>query len=1146
MRDQRPGAGESAGKSAIALAVQFSVLAVVCAAAPAWAATLTRGPYLQLLTPDSVTIVWNTDAAASCSLAIRPVGGAETVIVGEAGKVCAIAVDGLAAGTHYSYVPQANSVPLCSEVIFRTDDPKLQDYSFLVFGDSGTGSSHQMMVGDRMLESPAHFILHVGDMSQRDGGASEYDPQFFWPYEDLIGEVVLWPCRGNHDTHINNGAPWREAFYTPGNNPAGSEDYYSFDFGNAHVIVLDSNADTSPGGAQYRFLDEDLGANTAMWNFVVFHHTIYSAGNKHGGNMRIRENLVPLFDEHGVDIVFTGHDHDYERTEALRSNGIVGPGEGTVYVTTGGGGGSLSGVGSNWFTAYSESAFHFVQVSVIGGSLLLEMVREDGAIRDSMRLEKGSPPICGDDLVNQPGERCDGADDALCPGECDLNCMCPPICGDGIVNQAAEECDGTDDNSCVAGCDPECVCEEAPLILDLEPAADTYIEKGTEATWDHGAAEHMDVAKNPRGISYLKFDLDGLTEPVESATLRLYCINASDDGGTVYAVADSSWVEGSGNGIDGGSKGGPGLTWIEVDKNGDGVLDELDGSAYVPDFTQPVVSLGGVSKGQTLRLDVTMAFQEGPGMYTLAISGGSRDGATYSSRERLIAERRPMLHLELDSDRSCTPDGTRCADGDLCTWPDTCQGGDCVAGNPVICAALDQCHDAGTCDPATGRCSNPPSEDGTPCADVSLCTQGDVCVAGVCTGENRVICTALDQCHGTGVCDPATGSCSRPLKPDRTPCNDGNACTQRDMCVAGVCVGADPVICAALDRCHDAGVCDPATGVCAHPAKVHGTPCEDGMLCNGAEACVNGRCEPGMPVDCDDGVGCTEDVCDEATGTCVHTPQDVACDNGIHCDGVESCHAEAGCVTEPADCDDQIPCTVDVCDEKAGGCAHLPDDESCDDGSVCTTDVCSPVRGCEYTESGVCQPIALDLEPVADTYIEKGAEGTWDHGAAGHLDADTRPRGIIYLKFDLGGLAAPVKAATLRLYCMNASDDGGTVYPVADSSWLEGSGNGIDNSSAGGPGLTWIRVDTNEDGVVDERDGSPYVPDFAQPVVSLGGVSKGQTPQVDVTTAVQSGAGMYTLAITNNSSDGVTYWSREHSNPDRRPALHLELGTPGP
>ncbi len=79
--------------------------------------------------------------------------------------------------------------------------------------------------------------------------------------------------------------------------------------------------------------------------------------------------LVPIFETYGVDVVFSGHDHDYERTEALRSNGIVEPGEGTVYVTTGGGGGSLNGVGSKWFTAYSESVLHFVRVSVAGGSL---------------------------------------------------------------------------------------------------------------------------------------------------------------------------------------------------------------------------------------------------------------------------------------------------------------------------------------------------------------------------------------------------------------------------------------------------------------------------------------------------------------------------------------------------------------------------------------------------------------------------------------------------------------------------------------------------------------------------------------------------------------------------------------------------------
>ena len=100
----------------------------------------------------------------------------------------------------------------------------------------------------------------------------------------------------------------------------------------------------------------------------------------------------------------------------------------------------------------------------------------------------------------------------------------------------------------------------------------------------------------------------------------------------------------------------------------------------------------------------------------------------------------------------------------------------------------DQCHDAGVCDPATGACSNPIKADGTACNDGDACTQSDSCQAGVCTGSNPVVCGASDQCHDAGVCDPATGACTDPVKPDGTACTDGNACTTADACEAGVCV----------------------------------------------------------------------------------------------------------------------------------------------------------------------------------------------------------------------------------------------------------------------------------------------------------------------------------------------------------------------
>ena len=174
------------------------------------------------------------------------------------------------------------------------------------------------------------------------------------------------------------------------------------------------------------------------------------------------------------------------------------------------------------------------------------------------------------------------------------------------------------------------------------------------------------------------------------------------------------------------------------------------------------------------------------------------------------------------------PDGVACTDGDACTQTDTCHSGACVGTAPVVCTALDQCHDAGVCDRASGTCSNPDKANGSACSDGDACTQSDSCQAGVCTGADPVVCTALDQCHDAGVCDPASGTCSNPNKTDGAACADGDACTQTDSCQSGICTGTNPVVCAALDQCHDAGVCDPASGTCSNPSKADGSACSDG------------------------------------------------------------------------------------------------------------------------------------------------------------------------------------------------------------------------------------------------------------------------------------------------------------------------------
>lgn len=183
-------------------------------------------------------------------------------------------------------------------------------------------------------------------------------------------------------------------------------------------------------------------------------------------------------------------------------------------------------------------------------------------------------------------------------------------------------------------------------------------------------------------------------------------------------------------------------------------------------------------------------------------------------------------------------DATACSDGNGCTQTDSCLAGACVGSNPVVCTALDQCHNAGACAPATGVCSaSLPKGDGAACDDASLCTQTDSCLAGVCTGSNPITCPAAGQCFDVAACVAATGMCPLTPKGNGTVCTDGNACTMADSCQAGACSGA-PVVCTALDDCHDVGTCG-AGGVCANPLKADGSPCGP----NNMKMCMAGVCQ---------------------------------------------------------------------------------------------------------------------------------------------------------------------------------------------------------------------------------------------------------------------------------------------------------------
>jgi MYXO-CTERM domain-containing protein len=156
-------------------------------------------------------------------------------------------------------------------------------------------------------------------------------------------------------------------------------------------------------------------------------------------------------------------------------------------------------------------------------------------------------------------------------------------------------------------------------------------------------------------------------------------------------------------------------------------------------------------------------------------------------------------------------DGTSCNDGDGCTQADTCTQGKCVGGSPVVCVAQDGCHGVGTCNPKLGACDNPVLADDTPCDDNNKCTTGDKCTAGVCA-STMTDCPAMDKCHLPGTCDPGTGQCPNVETPEAIACKNGG-------------------------ECDTGGVCEAATGACTKSAKPDGSPCTGGV-------CLAGFCDP--------------------------------------------------------------------------------------------------------------------------------------------------------------------------------------------------------------------------------------------------------------------------------------------------------------
>ncbi len=327
--------------------------------------TIITGPYLQKVDRDRITVMWETEKPGESWVEYRlpgkewqKAGSSEETLIHE------VEITGLASERQYIY--RAVTPPHRSpEATFRTAPPRGKSgFRFGVYGDSRSNCLIHTEVA-RAMESAlgATFVVNTGDIVPTSkSGKKIFRQDFFQPLDGLLRETAIYVARGNHESTN----PFFEAYLAHPVEGSGNESFFSFDYGNLHVIVLDTTKDYSEGSEQKNWLKSDLVRACADqdtdWIVACCHYPPYSSGG-HGSEMTVRSELSPLFEAHGVDIVFSGHDHSYERIR--QQNGVV-------YIVTGGGGAILYNQTKPMpWTVIHHKVNHFVTVDVTEKTLTL-------------------------------------------------------------------------------------------------------------------------------------------------------------------------------------------------------------------------------------------------------------------------------------------------------------------------------------------------------------------------------------------------------------------------------------------------------------------------------------------------------------------------------------------------------------------------------------------------------------------------------------------------------------------------------------------------------------------------------------------------------------------------------------------------------
>jgi hypothetical protein len=413
-----------------------------------WPAELIRGPYLQMGTPTSVIVKWRTDEPTDSFVFYGPSPDNLYLVDGDFTPATehSIRVTGLYPNTQYFYSIGSLIERLAGgdeNHFFITHPPPgtAKPTRIWAIGDAGTASADDFgshLVRDAYYGYTAtnrtDVWLMLGDNAYYYGRDWEYQMAVFDTYPTILRNTILWSTLGNHETYgpdTQGRIAYHDIFSLPteaeaGGVRSGTENYYSFDYANIHFVCLDSEISSrTRAGAMWNWLEQDLQANTNEWLIAFWHSPPYSKGSHDSdnlgdnfGNMTdMRTNFVSLLESYGVDLVLSGHSHNYERSfllnghygfsRSLEPSMIKDSGSGRMddtgpYIKAASDAGAIYIVAGSSGWATFRTGFHpvmYIQevergslvLDVNGGRLDAKFLRETGAIDDYFTILKYQP-----------------------------------------------------------------------------------------------------------------------------------------------------------------------------------------------------------------------------------------------------------------------------------------------------------------------------------------------------------------------------------------------------------------------------------------------------------------------------------------------------------------------------------------------------------------------------------------------------------------------------------------------------------------------------------------------------------------------------------------------------------------------------------